>query len=132
MGNIQFNSKDILVIIQKGELNWQGTINGDLVCDFEYFKDGAGLFWVNNISTFEPHNQKGFGTKMIQAALIIYGEIYISSAEKDEIKTMGINGDLRYTNAPSFDESDLKIFVNELIIQGVFKKEWVKHPFKNY
>lgn len=123
-------TEEELIVTQNSELTWLGTIKGDLVCQFDFFKDSEGKYWINDITTFEPNNEKGFGTKMMEAAFIVYNEIYVSTAEKYEIKSRGIKGDLRYTNALSFDESDLKIFVDKLILKGIFKKEWVCHPFK--
>src|SRR5574343_867237 len=95
-----------LVIEQKSDCQWIGKINNELVCEFNYYKDCKGKYWINDISTFDPFKEIGVGTKMIENALSIYNEIYVSTAEKHEIKTVGIKGDLRYTNEFSFEESD--------------------------
>lgn len=121
---------DDLEIRRIDECHWKGYLGKNLICEFEYFRDFEGKYWINNIATFDDRKQQGFGTKMILCALAEYKKIYVSTAEKVDIKTNAIKGDFRYTNDLSYDVSELKEFVDKLVQKDILKSEWVRHPFK--
>ncbi len=111
-------------ITQIKELYWEGKLGEKIICRFEYFKDEHGIIWVNNIATDGPKQRKGYGTNMIIEALKVYNEIFISTADKLEIKTERLSNDLRYTN-----DDNLWYFINKCVQRAFLKKEWIKHPF---
>jgi len=112
------------------ELHWIGSIENKIICEFEYFEDNRGRIWINNISTDEDYRKKGYGTKMLTEALKVYNKIYVSTANKTEIKSKGIENDCRHTNDELDEQHPLWIFIDKCIEKEIFKKDWVKHPFK--
>jgi hypothetical protein len=115
------------------ELTWHGKIGKKPICEFEYFKDARGRFWINKIDTWGNYKQKGYGTKMIKAALKAYKEIYVSTAKKTEILNRKIqDNDFRYTNDEHLgNNSPLMLIVQKCVDKGILKPEWIKHPFND-
>lgn len=121
----------VMIKIEKiSELYWEGSIGTKVVCEFRYFKDFEGKIWVNNITTYEDFQGKGYGTQMIVNALLEYQEIYISTAEKIDIKERNLANDERYFNEYCLEESNIYKFANRLIKKGILKSCWLRHPFK--
>ena len=119
-----------LKIKQISELYWKGTINDSLICEFEYFKDDNNKIWINNIATSEIYQNKGYATQMLKSAIDVYKTVYVSNASKIEIKTKGLRNDFRYTNDELGIQHPLWIFIEKCIEKDIFKKDWIKHPFK--
>ena len=107
------------------ELVWHGKIGSSRICEFQYFKDSQDRIWINIIGTYGNFQKMGYGSKMLIEALKFYKVIYISSAEKREVKAKGIPNDFRYTN-----DENLMLFIEKCIQKDILKKEWFKHPFK--
>lgn len=119
----------MFTIKQIEELYWEGYLENEAVCQFEYFKDSEGRYWVNNIVSYGKDARKGYGTKMIVEALKVYGRIYISTAEKYEIKQRRLENDLRYNNDYSFEESNIGKFSKRLVEKGILESDSICHPF---
>jgi len=122
-----------LIITQIDELHWEGKIRNKLICEFNYFSDYEGKYWINGIFTYDSivdNKGKGHGRSMIIKALQVYHEIYVNKADKSEIKKLNHKNDYRYFNEYCFEESDLFKFTSRLIEDNILKKEWIKSPEK--
>jgi hypothetical protein len=112
----------MLKIIRISDLKWEGKLENEVICEFEYYRDAKGRIWVNNIGC--RNQRKGYGTQMIKAAIEAYEAIYFSTATKKEIKEKNLSEDGRYSN-----DGDLKIFQTKLLEKGVILRGWIRHPF---
>lgn len=116
-----------LKIEHKNELQWFGFVDKEVVCEFEYFKDKEG-YWINNISIEEEFQRRGYGEIMIKEALKKYEKIFVSTADKIDIKALALPNDLRYVNETYGEVAHFWLFVNRLIEKGILKNEWKKFP----
>lgn len=116
-------------ILQIDELNWTGYLGATAMCNFQFFKDKEGTYWINNIGCSE--HQKGYGTAIIKEALKIYQEIHVSTADESEVKARRNkeDKDYRYVKEFNYESSTLKKFVDSLILEGILKPEWIRNPF---
>ncbi|MFL5765468.1 MAG: GNAT family N-acetyltransferase [Bacteroidia bacterium] len=110
--------------IQHIDLYWEGWKGDDQICGFEYFRDDAGI-WINNIWTYGDHQRRGYGTRMIEAAVKKYGVVLVSTASRLELNSKMIHGDSRYE---AFD-NNLTPFIESCIQKGILKEDWRRNPY---
>ena len=63
---------------------------------------------------------------MLQAALEVHKEIYVSTANRLEVNAHKVPNDSRY---PCDDQ--LMIFAIKCVEKGILKQEWIKYPFND-
>lgn len=110
------------------DFEWAGYLDNILICEFRYYLDDNGKIWINNIGTEGNFQEKGFGTQMIVAALEVYKEIYVSTAERWEIEAKRKSSDKVRDERYSVD-GRLWPFINKLVERGIMKQEWLINPF---
>ena len=120
--------KESFIIKHLSDLEWAGYIDNALICEFRYYMDDNGKIWINNIATDGNFQEKGFGTRMIIAALEVYKEIYVSTAERWEIEAKRKFSDKIRDERYSVD-GRLWPFINKLVERDILKQEWLKKPF---
>jgi hypothetical protein len=89
-------------------------------CDDEYYKEPR--YWLNGIYTTEGYGKNGYATLLIQEAINVYGELYVSTATEYEHKQRGDDTARQLTD-------DGAILVNRLKAKGILKSEWFINPF---
>lgn len=135
LSNLKKEQSKNFVIIKKNEFDWIGRIGNELVCEFNYLKDNEG-YWINFMCTKEKYRNSGFGfgTKMINEAVKVYGKVFICSLSRLEfnIKKHDAKNYIFTTNTSDTrypkDEVLMK-FAKKCIAKNIIKQEWVKSPF---
>lgn len=135
LSNFKKEQSKRLVVTKLNDYDWHGTLDGKLICEFNYLKDYQG-YWINFMCTHEKYRDKGygFGTKMINEAVKEYGKVLFCGIERLEFNTkkyqvnnysvLTNKSDTRYPK-----DEVLMIFANKCIEKKIIKKEWVKSPF---
>lgn len=89
-------------------------------CDDDYYQEPR--YWLNGIYTTEGYGRKGYATLLIQEAINVYGELYVSTATEYEHKQRGDDAARQLTDEGAF-------LVNKLKNKNILKKEWFINPF---
>ena len=119
-------------IIEQNDDKWVGVIDGTEVCEFKYYKDEAGDYWLNDASTEGGYRNQGLATQMIKSAIEKYGKVYFSSAGKGEHINKEPHLSRYLTTEFGLDDDDRpngRSLVEGLIKNGIIPKEWLKNPF---
>lgn len=106
--------------IKDDELRHEGFIDGKKVCDFVYFEDKNGNYWLNSANVEIEFQRKGIGTAMIKQAVEWYGAIYFSKAQRyyhDRFQ-----GDTRYLSTEG------AALANSCLRKGIINEEWFFDP----
>lgn len=108
--------------IEHSDSTFSALIHGIEVGELTIYHDTAGA-WINNIAVKDGMQGRGIGSRMVAAAAEEYGELYASSASKQEEDEQDDADDTRHLSVEG------AALVASCIRKGIMKAEWCKNPY---
>lgn len=98
-------------------------LGDERVAELQLTEDDRGRVWLMSVDTEQEYRRRGMASGLVERAVEMYGEVFVSTAGQGEHEMWEGDWDIRWLT------EDGAGLVQGCVKKGILKQEWLIHPF---